>query len=104
MEAVTISKAKARFNALVEAAERGEQVILMRGSKLVAAIVPVSADQFELAPRLTDTQAERLWRQIRDERGDGSSRLFDSPQEAVAFLSGPSPSRRKTPAKRVRRR
>ena len=31
MEAVTISEAKARLNALVEAAERGEQVILMRG-------------------------------------------------------------------------
>lgn len=100
MEAVTISKAKARLNALVEAAERGEQVVLMRGSKLVAAIVPVSADQFELAPRLTDAQAERLWRQIRDERGDGSSLLFDSPQETVAFLSGRSSSRRRTTAKR----
>ena len=59
------------------------------------------ADQFELAPRLTDAQAERLWRQIRDERGDGSSRLFDSPQETVAFLAGQSSSRRRTPAKRA---
>ena len=89
MEAVTISKAKARLNALVEAAERGEQVVLMRGSKLVAAIIPVSADQFELAPRLTDAQAERLWRQIREERRHGSSLLFDSPQEPVVQCEQP---------------
>ena len=101
MEAVTISEAKARLNALVEAAERGEQVILMRGSKLVAAIVPVSADHFELAPRITDAQAERLWRQIRAERGDGSSLLFDSPQETVAFLSGQSSSRKRSRSKRA---
>ena len=101
MEAVTITEAKARLNALVEAAERGEQVILMRGSKLVAAIVPVSADDFDLAPRITDAQAERLWRQIRAERGDGSSLLFDSPREAVAFLSGQSSSRKKVSSRRA---
>ena len=101
MEAVTITEAKARLNALVEAAERGEQVILMRGSKLVAAIVPVSADDFDLAPRITDAQAERLWGQIRAERGDGSSLLFDSPREAVAFLSGQSSSRKKVSSRRA---
>ena len=101
MEAVTISEAKARLNALVEAAERGEQVILMRGSKLVAAIVPVSADHFDLAPRITDAQAERLWRQIRAERGDGSSLLFDSPQDTVAFLSGQSSARKGTSSRRA---
>ena len=101
MRVVTTREAKARLNELVEAATRGEQVVLMRGSKLVAAIVPVSAEQFELAPKLTDAQAERLWRQIRAERGDGSSLLFDSPQETVAFLSRQSSSRRRTPASRA---
>ena len=43
MQAVTIREAKARLNALVEAALRGEQVVLMRGSQHVAAIVPVSS-------------------------------------------------------------
>ncbi len=64
MHTVTIREAKARLNALVDAAERGEQVVLMRGSRLVAAIVPVSADDSGLSARLTDPQAERLWRQI----------------------------------------
>jgi prevent-host-death family protein len=87
MQAVTIREAKARLNALVEAAERGEQIVLMRGSKLVAAIVPVSADDFELGPRLSDPQAERLWRRLEAERRDGSSVVMESPEKAVAHLS-----------------
>jgi len=104
MHAVTIREAKARLNALVDAAERGEQVVLMRGSRLVAAIVPVSLDDFELAPRLTDPQAERLWKQIEDERASGASLAFDGPGEAVAHLRSPArgtarrpPAPRKTP-------
>ena len=64
MQAVTIREAKARLNALVEAVERGEQVVLMRGSKHVALIVPLSEEDLEVSPRLSDAQAERLWRQI----------------------------------------
>jgi prevent-host-death family protein len=90
MHTVTIREAKARLNALVDAAERGEQVVLMRGSRLVAAIVPVSADDFELAPRLTDPQAERLWRQIEGERASGASVVFDAPEMAVAHLASPA--------------
>lgn len=90
MHTVTIREAKARLNALVDAAERGEQVVLMRGSKLVAAIVPVSPADLELAPRLTDPQAERLWRQIEAERSSGASLVFEGPAEAVAHLSRPA--------------
>ena len=86
MKAVTIREAKARLNALVEAAERGEQIVLMRGSKLVAAIVPVSADDLELASSLTDAQADRLWHQMHEAREAGTSMVFDSPERAVAFL------------------
>jgi prevent-host-death family protein len=87
MEAVTIREAKARLNALVEAAERGEQVVLMRGSRLVAAIVPVSAEDLELAAHLTDPQAERLWRKLGEERASGASLVFDSPERAVAYVA-----------------
>ena len=87
MEAVTIREAKARLNALVEAAERGEQVVLMRGSRLVAAIVPVSAEDLELAAHLTDPQAERLWRKLGEERASGASLVFDSPERAAAYVA-----------------
>jgi prevent-host-death family protein len=90
MHAVTIRDAKARLNALVNAAERGEQVVLMRGSRLVAAIVPVSAADLELVPRLADPQAERLWRRIEGERASGASLVFDAPEKAVSHLAAPS--------------
>ena len=86
MQTVTIREAKARLNALVKAAERGEQVVLMRGSRLVAAIVPV-----------TDLQAERLWKRIEAERESGASLAFDAPEKAVASFA--SPRRRATPGK-----
>lgn len=91
MQAVTIREAKARLNALVEAAERGEQVVLMRGSRLVAAIVPVSAADLELGPRLSDPQAERFWRQLETERSSGASLVMEGPAQAVAALSGARP-------------
>ena len=109
MEAVTIREAKARLHALVEAAERGEQVVLMRGSKLVAAIVPASAEDFELTARLTDAQAERFWRQLTAERQRGSSLVLDSPADAVAVLDGRSrrgrsAAGRRSPIRKIRRR
>lgn len=88
MRAVTIREAKARLNELVEAATRGEQVVLMRGSKHVAALVPVSTEELELPPRLSDPQAERFWRGLAGELRDGSSRAFETPEKAVAYLSG----------------
>lgn len=106
MEAVNIREAKARLNALVEAAERGEQVVLMRGSKLVAAIVALSAEDVEIAPRLTDGQAQRFWRRLANERRDGSSVVFDSSADAVAFLSAPRavPRKRRASSRSTRGR
>jgi len=89
MQAVTIREAKARLNALVEAAERGEQVVLMRGAKHVALIVPLTEADLEVSPRLTDAQAERLWRQIAAERRDGASVVMETAAKAVAFLGKP---------------
>lgn len=99
MRAVTIREAKARLNELVEAATRGEQVVLMRGSKHVAALVPVSTEELELPPRLSDPQAERLWRRLAGELRDGSSLAFETPEMAVAYLSG-----KRTPRPGGRRR
>ena len=87
MRAVTIREAKAHLNELVEAANRGEQIVLLRGSKHVAAIVPISDADLELHARLTDAQAERLWRDLAAERRDGSMLLFDAPEDARAHLS-----------------
>ena len=86
MQSVTIREAKARLNALVEAAERGEQVVLMRGSRHVAQIVPLGEEDLEVAPRLSDGQAKRLWREIATASRDGSAIVADSPRKAVVVL------------------
>jgi prevent-host-death family protein len=96
MRAVTIREAKARLNELLEAATRGEQVVLMRGSKHVAALVPLSAEELELPARLSDPQAERLWRHLAAEERAGRQLVFEGPGEAVAHLS-------RKPATRPRR-
>jgi prevent-host-death family protein len=99
MRAFTIKEAKARLNELVEAATRGEDVVLMKGAKHVAAIVPISEDDLEIATRVTDEHAARLWQQIADERRHGGLVVFDSSAEATEYLRKPArPSRPKKPA------
>lgn len=90
MRAVTIKEAKARLNELVDAATRGEDVVLMKGAKHVAAIVPISEEDLEIASRVTDEQAARLWHQIAEERRRGGLAVFDSSEEAIGHLNAPS--------------
>ena len=82
MIAVTLNKAKAKLHQLVEAAESGEQVVLMRGSEVVATLVPLHAKDLQISSSLTDGQAKNFWEEIRDE----DSETFSSPAKAVAFL------------------
>jgi prevent-host-death family protein len=93
MRSVTIKEAKATLNELVEAAERGEEVVLLRGSQHVAAIVPITEADLELVPRLTDAQARRLWRQLADERDAGTLAVFEGAAPAVEHLRAPRRSR-----------
>ena len=93
MRAVNIKEAKAHLNELVEAASRGEEVVLMRGSKHVAVLVPITEEDVELAPRLADEQAARLWRRLAEERAAGKVTTFDSAEAVVEHLSRPSKAR-----------
>lgn len=82
MITVTLHEAKAKLNQLVEAARSGEQVVLMRGSEVVATLLPLGAGDLEIASHLTDEQARRFWEEVHEE----SARSFASPAKAVAFL------------------
>jgi antitoxin (DNA-binding transcriptional repressor) of toxin-antitoxin stability system len=109
MQAVTIREAKARLNALVEAAQRGEQVVLMRGARHVALIVPLTEADLEVSPRLTDAQAARLWAELATGVRDGTSVVMERPEKAVEYLSRVAPTPRPTsrsprkPGRRARR-
>jgi prevent-host-death family protein len=93
MRAVTIKHAKAHLNELVDAAQSGQQIVLMRGAKHVATLVPITDADLELAPMLRDDQAERLWKALAAEAGGAP--VFDTAAAAVAHLRGERPTRRR---------
>ena len=79
MRAVTIDQAREQLGDLVDAAVEGEQVVLKRGARRIAAIVPLEAT-------LTDAQAQRLRRQLAAGRARGKVREFATPEAAGKFL------------------
>lgn len=83
MICATLSEAKSRLNALVEKAASGEDVILMRGSKHVAAIVPISERDLSLCTNLSDEQSQRLWDRVDREIATGKAKQLDNPQEVL---------------------
>jgi len=80
MICATMKDAKARLNRLVQSAEEGESVILMRGSKHVAAIIPINEDDLDLNLSLSDEQASRFWQAIKTE----SLKELKDPKEILA--------------------
>jgi|SRR5579871_5686511 len=86
MRALNIKEAKAHLNELIDAALEGEQVVLMRGSKHVATLTPITDDEIEVVNKVTDAQATRLWRQLAEERAAGQHLQFATPAAAVSHL------------------
>ena len=83
MICATLKEAKATLNALVDKAVRGEDVILMKGSHHVAAIVPITDDDLTLRRDLTDEQALRLWQKIEGEITSGKARYVSRAAEIL---------------------
>ena len=86
MKTATIREAKAHLNELVSLAEKGEEVFLMRGSKLVARLEPMREEDFELHEKITDEQAERFWKRVAEDHKAGRFEAFPSFETAVRTL------------------
>jgi prevent-host-death family protein len=84
MICATLKDAKATLNKLVEYAAAGEDVILMRGSRHVAAIVSISDADLELSSRLSDARAAALWQQIDKEIADRRVKEWKDPDKVLA--------------------
>lgn len=82
MVAVTLQEAKAKLNRLVELALQGEAVVLMRGAQIVAMIQPISEEDIEVAPQLTDGQAKRFWEEV----GKEKKKHYATPARAIRAL------------------
>ena len=80
MKTVTISEAKAKLSGLVEAAQNGEQVLIMRGSKPAVTLMPVQEEDLVIWPRLrvTDRAADALMHEAKQELARGTAQTFDS--------------------------
>jgi prevent-host-death family protein len=88
MTKATIAQAKTRLGALVDAALRGEQVVIMRGSKPAAAIVPVDANGSP-ALRVSNAAADFLANEARAELETGVAQVHESPAEFAASITKP---------------
>lgn len=86
MITITLQQAKARLNNLVDKAQAGEQIVLMRGSKVVATILPITENDLEIKTRLTDRQAEKFWKEV----STSKSVSFRSAKSAAKHLKSPS--------------
>lgn len=84
MICATLKDAKATLNKLVEYATAGEDVILMKGSRHVAAIVSISEADLELSSRLSDAKAAALWQRIDEEIADQRTAEWKSPNKVRA--------------------
>ena len=83
MICATLKDAKATLNKLVNQAVAGEDVVLMKGSKHIAAIVPISEDDIEFSSRISDPQAARLWARLDEEIKSGVTAALESPEDIL---------------------
>ena len=88
MTKATIAQAKTRLGKLIDAALRGERVVITRGSKPAAAIVPVDEDGSP-ALRVSDAAADFLANEARFELHTGVAQVHESPAKFAAAVTKP---------------
>lgn len=76
MITTTISEAKARLSALIDAAERGEDVLIMRGAKPAVTLTPVREEDLALWPAVPPSALPGFAQEIVAERAAGGLRLL----------------------------
>jgi len=82
MITASVSETRRKLSELIEQARKGEEVVIIKDSRPVAAIRRIDASDLELATTMTDHQARRLSEIIEAE----PRRTFRSAAAAVRFL------------------
>ena len=78
----SISEARRELGKLIDLARQGQDVVIIKDSRPVAALRPIDDSDLDLALELTDAQVERLWKWSEAQ----PSKTFDSPEAAVKYL------------------
>jgi prevent-host-death family protein len=82
MITASVSETRRKLSALIEQARNGEEVIIIKDSRPVAALKAIDASDLELATSMTDLQARRLMEADKSE----PRRTFPSAAAAARFL------------------
>ena len=82
MITASVSETRRKLSALIEQARQGEEVVIIKDSRPVAALQPIDASDLELATIITGRQAQRLVEMTEAE----PRKTFRSARAAVTFL------------------
>jgi antitoxin (DNA-binding transcriptional repressor) of toxin-antitoxin stability system len=87
MKLVNVSQAKAQLSSLIEAAELGEQVLIMRGSRPAVTLMKVTEGDLSFHPEVPIEALNDFEAEIERERGDvGLLNLGSTGSEAATQL------------------
>ena len=86
----SVTEARRHLSELIELARKGEDVVIIKDSRPVAALRAIDASDLELIPEISDRQAQRLWQIAESEPG----KTFRSASSAVTYLKRRSPRKR----------
>lgn len=82
MITASVSETRRKLSELIEQARNGEEVVIIKDSRPVAALRPIDASDLELGTTITDRQARRLIELAESEPGP----TFRSAAAAARFL------------------
>jgi antitoxin (DNA-binding transcriptional repressor) of toxin-antitoxin stability system len=87
MKLVNVSQAKAQLSSLIEAAESGEQVLIMRGSRPAVTLMKVTEEDLSFHPEVPIDALNDFEAEIQQERGGaGLLHLGSTATEAASQL------------------
>jgi prevent-host-death family protein len=84
MKAVTLNEAKSHLTALLNAAERGEHVLITRQGKRAVALVPVAGDAPETWPEIPTSALDAFAEELAAEKASGSLTLLGASARSAA--------------------
>jgi antitoxin (DNA-binding transcriptional repressor) of toxin-antitoxin stability system len=86
----SISETRRQLAQLIEKAQRGEEIVIIKDSRPVAALRAIGPDDLELKLTVSDFQARKLWATL----NEADLVSFDVPRKAVNHLKRAARTRR----------
>ena len=90
MITASISETRRHLAQLIEKAREGEEVVIIKDSRPVAALRAIGPEDLELKLEVSDAQARKLWATL----DDADLVHFDVPKKAVSRLKRASRKRK----------